>query len=700
MKILTARFESLLVAFSVLVSSQGANITLLDESTHLGTGTPEWSIFEGTTRLAEPRWTTLFNASGNDREHTLIIRQDDVKQDWTITLNKKPIGSLFLMEADLVHTVPIPAGALRDGENELNIYSKVADDIILHSVSIIDDPKTNLFSAGPIRIKVTENDTAVPARITVLDENGSLAAFVAQGDTNVAARPGVIYTPNGKATISIRPGAYTIFATRGPEYSLAREEVTVSGEEVAVHLGLEREVKTTGWVASDTHIHTLTLSRHGDAQLNERLITLVGEGIELPIATEHNLHSDYSTNAKAIALDKYFTAVSGNEVTTKRGHFNIFPVSLRSGPVDHNVEDWPTLLQSIRHSPQVRMVILNHPTDVHSGFTPFAKTNFNRITGKNLQGEFAFGFDGVELINSGAMRSDWMEPIHCWFALLNRGLKVTGIGASDSHDVSRFIVGQARTYIRGEDADPSRLNVAQLCDNLRQGRAIVSLGLFPQLSIADAPDALDAPSLTTGVILPKSSHSGDLHKGDSPFFEITASVDFPTWINPEGKTVATLYENGRPKVAFPFEMKKTAGRPLAFKARFAKPKADAWYVLIAETPGMTNAYWSIARPYQPSSPEWKPAMIGVTNPIYLDANGDGFYSAPRETALLLNRQFTSAHGVIPELDRYDWAVAAHVAEILTEAGTDLNAAEFKPLISKAAPHVQQAFADYLATIQK
>jgi hypothetical protein len=701
MKKFVAHFRILLLAVSALVSVSGASITLLEQSTHLGTGAPEWSIFEGTKRLEEPRWSAVFNATPNEREHTLIIRQDDVKQDWTITLNKKPIGSLFLMEADLVHTVRIPVNALREGENELHIYSKVPDDIILHSISIHDDAKTNMFNAGPLRIEVTDtNNATLPARITLIDENGSLAAFVAQGETNVAPRPGVLYTPDGKGMISVRPGTYTIFATRGPEYSLAREVVTISDEEVPVRLTLEREVKTTGWVASDTHIHTLTLSRHGDALLNERLITLAAEGIELPIATEHNLHADYATNAKGLALDKYFTAVPGNEVTTKRGHFNIFPVSLRSRPVDHNVEEWPLLLQSIRQSPLVRMVILNHPTDVHSGFTPFASTNFNRVTGKNLRGDFAFTFDGVEVINSGAMRSDWMEPFHCWFALLNRGLKVTGVGSSDSHDVSRFIVGQGRTYIRGEDSDPSRLNVAQLSDHLRQGRAIVSLGLFPQLSIADAPDALDAPSLTTGLIHPNSSHPGDLHQGESRFFEITASVDFPTWMNPEVRTLATLYENGKPKLVFPFEMKKTAGRPLAFKARFPKPKADAWYVLVAETPGMTNAYWSVARPYQPSSPEWKPAMIGATNPIYLDANGDGFYSAPRQIALHLNEKFVSPHDLIPALDNYDWAISAQVAEILTESGTDLSAAEFRTAITRAAPHVQQAFSDYLATVKK
>ena len=93
-------------------------------------------------------------------------------------------------------------------------------------------------------------------------------------------------------------------------------------------------------------------------------------------------------------------------------------------------------------------------------------------------------------------------------------------------------------------------------------------------------------------------------------------------------------------------------------------------------------------------------MIGATNPIYLDANGDGFYSAPRQTALLLNEQYTSPHDLIPALDGYDWSVSVHVAEILTEAGTDLTAAEFKPALAKAAPHVQQAFADYLATVEK
>ena len=70
-------------------------------------------------------------------------------------------------------------------------------------------------------------------------------------------------------------------------------------------------------VACDTHVHTFTYSGHGDATLNERLVTVAGEGIELPIATDHNLHINYAPLVNQLGLNKYYTPVIGNEVTTK-----------------------------------------------------------------------------------------------------------------------------------------------------------------------------------------------------------------------------------------------------------------------------------------------------------------------------------------------------------------------------------------------
>jgi hypothetical protein len=52
-------------------------------------------------------------------------------------------------------------------------------------------------------------------------------------------------------------------------------------------------------------------------------------------------------------------------------------------------------------------------------------------------------------------------------------------------------------------------------------------------------------------------------------------------------------------------------------------------VAIASGPGVRDAFWRIAKPYQPSSTTWKPRVVGATNPIWVDADGDGKFTALR-----------------------------------------------------------------------
>ena len=51
-----------------------------------------------------------------------------------------------------------------------------------------------------------------------------------------------------------------------------------------------------------------------------------GEGIELPIATDHNRQIAYESVAVKMGVRNWFTPVVGNEVTTPVGHFNLFPL--------------------------------------------------------------------------------------------------------------------------------------------------------------------------------------------------------------------------------------------------------------------------------------------------------------------------------------------------------------------------------------
>ena len=98
-----------------------------------------------------------------------------------------------------------------------------------------------------------------------VDADGALATTGAASNEWLAVRSETIYTSRGEATFGLPAGRYTIFAGRGFEYSLAQTNVTVAaGETVQGTLSIRREVPTNGYVACDTHCHTLTHSGHGE----------------------------------------------------------------------------------------------------------------------------------------------------------------------------------------------------------------------------------------------------------------------------------------------------------------------------------------------------------------------------------------------------------------------------------------------------
>src|SRR5256884_197136 len=274
------------------------------------------------------------------------------------------------------------------------------------------------------------------------------------GPDSGAHRAGVIYTGSGTVRIGLPAGYYTLYASRGFEYGVRTQQFTLPpGRTYPLPMRIRREVPTPGMVSCDTHVHTFTYSHHGDATVEERMLTLAGEGIELPIATDHDILTDYSEPARRMGVQDYFTPVIGDEVTTEAGHFNIFPVQPGSRVPEHRITEWPRLMKELRATPGVRVVVLNHPRNIHSNFQPFAEKNFNPVTGENRRG-FEFSFDAVEVVNSSALQSDLMLTFRDWFALLNYGYRVTAVGSSDCHDVSRYIVGQGRSYVRCGDATP------------------------------------------------------------------------------------------------------------------------------------------------------------------------------------------------------------------------------------------------------
>ncbi|MBX6315058.1 MAG: CehA/McbA family metallohydrolase, partial [Isosphaeraceae bacterium] len=343
-------------------------------------------------------------------------------------------------------------------------------------------------------------------------------------------------------------------------------------------------------------------------------------------------------------------------------------------PPDPKPTDWTDLLRAIHATPGERVVVLNHPRDLHAGFRPFDPEHFNPIIGTHRRGPLKV--DAIEVVNSGALQSDPWTPIRDWMAVLNHGERITAVGASDSHDVARFIVGQGRTYIACPDGDPAHIDVERACRALREGRALVSLGLLARMTVEDRFSV------------------GDLATKLGEQVHVAVEVFGPSWTTADR---VGLYADG---IAIREAGLKPTPGPL--KARITwtlpRPPHDVHLVAIATGPGVTAPYWPIARPYQPTSRAWTPRVLGLTNPIYLDADGDGAWTSPRAYAeAVVERAGTSPDTLLPALRTYDEAVAAQAAALCQAAGGDVRGDEFARHLRVAPEPIQRGFAAFAST---
>jgi hypothetical protein len=694
---------------------QAVESTLLERAVHLGVqGFPEWKHFEDSAPHGR-QLDLKFKGQPNPDEATLFIRQQDVKYPWSVKLNGKSIGALDNMEVELLTPFRIPPGLLRDGENLLSIVPpKSTDDILVGEIILDSQPLRRSLNRCSVSVVVTEALNAehrpVPCRITIADERGALVPVHTNPDSTLptgrgvietkpgqrlAVRTGVVYTPDGSANFGLRPGKYTIYASRGFEYSAATNHVDLTaGDSLDLKLEIRREVPTEGWVAADCHIHNLTYSGHGDATIDEGMVTIAGEGIEFAVATDHNHHTDYRETVRKLALSDRFTSVVGNEVTTKTGHFNAFPIASGSSLPDHKLTDWTALLKSIRERTRSKVIVLNHPRNVHSGFSPVDPQHFRQATGENLRGA-PFGFEAMEIVTSAALQSDYMDPIRDWFGLLNFGLRITGVGSSDTHYVSRMILGQGRSYVRADDRDPADLSIEQLVEGYRDGRVSVSMGLFVDARVGARPSD---PNTNFGM--------GDLATGLGPDAHFTVTATGPSWIQPtrDSPTKIQIFMNGFSELSYsilpgnPTDLTKGSA---GFVLRDLKeaPKHDYWIVAVVTAPGVTAPFWAIPRPYQPSSRTWTPKVIGVANPIYIDGDGDGKYTSPRDYAKKLYRKHKDdLRALFKGLRDYDQAVAIQAASLLQANDVDLDSSVIKRLLSRASPTIRRGFSTFLEAI--
>jgi hypothetical protein len=657
-------------------SGPTGTLTLTERMHHLRIGdTREWSdvpaVAEG------PALVLRFDASANRREGTLRLRHRDLKGDWRVRLNATEIARLPPEDADTISAWAIPPGTLRDGANELRIEGRAAaaDDVSVGEVRVIDRPRAEVLTEAAIDVAVQEAPAGhgVPSRITVTDAHGTLVTLGNVSDAGHAVRPGVVYSATGTVRLVLPAGRYVIHASRGFEYGVDRAAVDVArGQTASRRLTIRREVDTTGWAAMDTHVHTATFAKHGDASIEERMLTLAGEGIELPVSTEHNTRIDFGARARAAGVHAYFTPLLGTEVTTPRlGHFNVFPVPAEGPAIDQRSPDWIQLRASIDAGASGAVSVLNHGRDEHGGFRPLGPARHLAVAGEDLDG-WTLPADAMEILNSGAVMREALALTHDWMGLLNRGLRLTPVGSSDSHDVTRYIVGQGRTYVRVDDRQPDAVDPARAVESVRRGQVLVSYGLLAEI---------DVDGRGPGELVASRSE-----------LPVRVRVQGPGWSR---ATQVALYMNGVRIREEAVAAAAKAGVKWEKTWRLPAPDHDVHLVAVATGPGITAPYWPTAKPYQPTSPDFTPYVLGVSGAVFVDADGSGAFDSARSYAQRAIADSPAPATLADRLGRYDEAVATQAASLLFARDPAAFQATIAAMIERAPARVAAGLRAYV-----
>jgi predicted metal-dependent phosphoesterase TrpH len=672
------------VAFLVLISSFCfGQKKVLDSSMHsLRNGeTREWSEFP--TNVTGKQLTLKFDHHANQSAHTLHLRQYDVKQTWRVAINNHDIGLLVSDEKDMMTYLDIPSGVLQSGENELTIKCQdvISDDIKVGEITVDSRPLDVVLAEATVDVSIIEEGTNLltPGRITIVNARSILQTVSSLSKENLAIRPGYVYTGNGKAQLQLPAGTYILYAGRGFEYGIDSIRITLKpGDHAQKTFRIKREVDTKGWISSDTHVHTVTYSGHGDATAEERVITIAGEGIDLPILTDHNKCVDLKPVAEAKNVLSYFTSVVGDELTTNVGHFNVFELTTGMPVIDHNVENWNQVIANIGDKSNDKVIILNHARDIHNGFRPFDPARHLSSAGTSAH-DWKFPANAMEVINSGSQQSEFMNLYHDWFGMLNRGYFLAPIGSSDSHDVSCYTVGQGRTYVQSRVDDPVAIDIAEATKNVREGRVMVSLGLL------------------TKIVVNEQYGPGDIVPGSNKV-NVALEVLGPGWTR---VARVTLYSNGKKIREEKIDQGSKAGIKWKGSWTINIPDHDVFLVAIAEGPGEGMPYWPIAKPYQPSSPNWRPLVLGSTGAVWIDADRNGKRNSAHDYAVdVLNASDGDIDKIVKRLSSFDEAVAMQIAALLWKDGKTLTSNEISNSLKHAAPATKLGFERMIREIAK
>jgi hypothetical protein len=298
--------------------------------------------------------------------------------------------------------------------------------------------------------------------------------------------------------LPISPGKYRVTASRGPEYAIVQKEITLPpGGKESFTAELHHVLDVSGYIGCDFHQHSM-LGADAPTATMDRVISNAAEGVQVAVASEHNVVADLEPLVQEAKLDDELVSISGDEVTSDAamipwGHMNVFPLvrdatDPRGGAFDATKPP-SSFIDSAAKMTAPHVIQVNHPRAWNIGY--FDLAHFDASTGAGTAPWYDGRFDAVEVWNGRNVES--RDKVRAdYFSLLLHGHVVTPTANTDTHGVVGQEAGYPRTYIRVENSGRvggwNDARSADLVKGILERRdAVLTNGPFLRVSVNGAP---------------------------------------------------------------------------------------------------------------------------------------------------------------------------------------------------------------------
>ena len=322
-------------------------------------------------------------------------------------------------------------GTLPVGDWELQVHAKGRPLPDRVPVTVTAGGAIELALEAPVGTTVhlsieDEQGRLVPGKVTVFRTDGEdVVRSSVLGDGYIAGDPeSLIFLAHGTGEIELPPGRYEAVASRGPEYELDIVGFEVkAASPIDLPLQVVRSVETEGWISADFHVHAQP-SHDSGVTPPMRVTTMVAEGVEYMVSTDHDYITDFDPTIEEMGLEPWINAAIGLEVTpVETGHYLGWPVVRDALAENGGAPDWTGLepdeiLDSIREIADPAMddpiTYVAHPRDGILGYfdqygfspyggsegVPLVETSLTSSLNPLLAADaFSMDFDALELLN-------------------------------------------------------------------------------------------------------------------------------------------------------------------------------------------------------------------------------------------------------------------------------------------------------------